>query len=220
MVRRFIPTLSGFLLVAFAGLAALPPSAAARAATNKAAALAATNEKGAAKFIESLSDQAIKSLTTKNITRDERIIRFRKFFKKRFAVRGIGKWILGRYWRKASKNERAEYLRLFEDLMVVSYVDRFSSYAGENLKLIKTVPDNATTTTVYTEITQPTGGPPVRIDWRGGSRNNHYKIVDVIVEGTSMSNTLRSDFGSIIRQKGGSIEGLISALRKKTASLK
>jgi len=42
----------------------------------------------------------------------------------------------------------------------------------------------------------------------------------VIVEGTSMSNTLRSDFGSIIRQKGGSIAGLISALREKTASLK
>lgn len=211
MVRRFIPTLSVFLLVAFAGLTALTPLTAARASTH---------QEGAAKFIESLSDQAIKSLTTKNITRNERIIRFRKLFKERFAVRGIGKWILGRYWRKASKDERAEYLRLFEDLMVVSYVDRFSSYAGENLKLIKTLPDNATTTTVYTEIAQPTGGPPVRIDWRVGSRNNHYKIVDVIVEGTSMSNTLRSDFGSIIRREGGGMEGLISALRKKTASLK
>jgi phospholipid transport system substrate-binding protein len=210
MTRHFIPTLSVFLLVAFAGLTALPPPAAARASTN---------EEGAAKFIKSLSDQAIKSLTTKNITRDERIVRFRKLFKERFAVRGIGKWILGRYWRKASKDERAEYLRLFEDLMVVSYVNRFSSYAGESLKFIKTVPDNATTTTVYTEITQPVGGPPVHIDWRVGSRNDLYKIVDVIVEGTSMSNTLRSDFGSIIRQKGGSIEGLISALRKKTASL-
>ncbi len=211
MGRRFIPTLSVFLLVVFAGLAALAPSTAARAASNEA---------GAAKFIESLSDRAIKSLTAKDITRAERIARFRDFFKERFAVRGIGKWILGRYWRKASKGERAEYLRLFEDLMVVSYVDRFASYAGESLKLIKTIPDNATTTTVYTEIVQPAGGPPVRIDWRVGSKNNSYKIVDVIVEGTSMSNTLRSDFGSIIRQKGGSVAGLISALREKTASLK
>ncbi len=216
MTRRFIPTLFVFMLVAFAGLMASAPLTDARASAHEKAA----NEKGAAEFIKSLSKRAIQSLTTKDIARAERIVRFRKFFKKRFAVRGIGKWILGRYWRKASKDERAEYLRLFEDLMVVSYVDRFASYAGERLKLIKTIPDNATTTTVYTEIVQPTGGPSVRIDWRVGSRNNRYKIVDVIVEGTSMSNTLRSDFGSIIRQKGGSIAGLISALREKTASLK
>ena len=220
MARRFIPTLSVFMLLAFAGLMASAPLAAARAATNEASARAAGHEAGAARFIESLSDRAIKSLTTKGITRSKRIVRFRRFFADRFAVRGIGKWILGRYWRKASKDERAEYLRLFENLMVVSYVDRFASYAGESLKLVKTVPDNATTTTVYTEIVQPAGGAAVRIDWRVGFKDNHYKIVDVIVEGTSMSNTLRSDFGSIIRQKGGSIAGLISALREKTASLK
>jgi len=188
--------------------------------TSLTSAQASTHEAGATKFIESLSDQAIQSLTKKDIARPVRIDRFRELFTTHFAVRGIGKWILGRYWRKASKEEQAEYLKLFEDLMVISYVDRFASYAGEKLHMIKTIPDNVTTATVYTEIVQPSGGPPVRIDWRVGSKENHYKVVDVIVEGTSMSNTLRSDFGSIIRQKGGSVAGLIETLREKTASLK
>ncbi len=46
------------------------------------------------------------------------------------------------------------------------------------------------------------------------------KVLDVIVEGASMSQTLRSDFGSIIRQKGGKVSALLDVLRAKTASLK
>ncbi|MSO85400.1 MAG: ABC transporter substrate-binding protein, partial [Rhodospirillales bacterium] len=45
-------------------------------------------------------------------------------------------------------------------------------------------------------------------------------IVDVVVEGTSMSNTMRADFTSVINQKGGQISGLIETLREKTAALK
>jgi len=40
------------------------------------------------------------------------------------------------------------------------------------------------------------------------------------VEGASMSQTLRSDFGSIIRQKEGKLAGLLEVLRAKTISLK
>ena len=34
-----------------------------------------------------------------------------------------------------------------------------------------------------------------------------------------MSNTLRADFGSILRQKNGKVSGLIDVLKKKTHSL-
>ncbi len=177
-------------------------------------------EENAQQYIEDLSDQAIKSLTAKGLTRDERIERFRTLFKERFAVRGIGKWILGRYWKKATPEERKEYLMLFEDLMVISYVDRFATYAGEQLQTTKTLPNNKTTATVYTEIVQPDAGPPVRVDWRVGAKGDVLKVVDVVVEGTSMSSTLRSDFGSIIRREGGGVAGLIKALRAKTAFLR
>jgi ABC-type transporter MlaC component len=35
-----------------------------------------------------------------------------------------------------------------------------------------------------------------------------------------MSTTLRSEFGSIINQKGGKISGLLEVLREKTKTLK
>jgi phospholipid transport system substrate-binding protein len=181
---------------------------------------ATTFEDESSTFVRNLADMAIRDLTDKTVLRPDRIKRFRDFFNSHFAVSGIGKWILGRHWRKATEAEQEEYLKLFENLMVVSYVDRFAAYAGEPLKIIKTLAIDDTNATVFTEIHQNEGAPPVRVDWRVARKDGVYKIVDVVVEGTSMSNTLRSDFGSIIRQRGGTLSGLIEALKEKTAILR
>jgi phospholipid transport system substrate-binding protein len=204
--RRLIATLVGGALVAVVAWATPVP--------------ATELEKGAEQFIQGLAKQAVDSLTDAKVPRAERIRRFRDMFQKNFAVEAIGRWILGRHWRTATEAERAEYLKLFEDLMVVSYVDRFAEYAGESLRVNKAVPENNSTATVFSEILRPHQSQPVRVDWRVGRKDTTYKIVDVVVEGTSMSNTLRADFTATINQKGGSVSGLIEELRKKTESLK
>lgn len=181
---------------------------------------ASTFEERAAAFVEKLAERAIRELTDKSARREMRIERFRQYFKDHFAVNGIGKWILGRYWRKASEAERAEYLELFEDLMVISYVDRFASYVGEPLRIYKSLAMDENNVTVYSDIHQNDDAKALRVDWRVGRKGDLLKIVDVVVEGTSMSNTLRSDFGSIIRQRGGKVAGLLVALREKTANLR
>ena len=177
-------------------------------------------EEGANAFLNALVDQAVKSLTEADTPHPERIKRFRHMFRENFAVRSIGKFVLGRNWRRASDEERKEYMVLFEDLMVVTYVDRFQRYAGESLKVKKTRVDTESIATVFSEIERPDGAKPIRVDWRVGTNGTIYKLLDVIVEGTSMSNTLRSDFGSIVRREGNQIGGLLAVLREKTAALK
>lgn len=177
-------------------------------------------EAGAKAFIESLAKQAIASLTDQKVARPDRIQKFRVLFNERFAVQTIGRWILARHWKAATPDEQKEYLKLFEDLMVVSYVDRFAEYAGESLTITKTISETESTATVFSRIERPKSPEGVRVDWRVGRRGDIYKIVDVVVEGTSMSNTLRSDFTSTIRQKGGTVAGLLEELRRKTETLK
>jgi phospholipid transport system substrate-binding protein len=178
-------------------------------------------EKGGSAFIESLAKQAVDSLADQAIPRPERINRFRRMFNDSFAVEVIGRWILGRHWREATDAQRAEYLKLFEDLMVVSYVDRFAEYAGDALKVHRALTENESTVTVFSEIVRPGGSQPVRVDWRvGRNKESAYKVVDVVIEGTSMSNTMRADFTSVINQKGGQVSGLIEVLREKTTQLK
>lgn len=209
--RSLFKALSALLLLTTVSLPAL--------SLQSTAARAGTFEDEASIFVRKLAEKAIVQLTDKSAPRAQRIALFRKFFRTNFAVKGIGKWILGRHWRKATVAERAEYLRLFENLMVASYVDRFAAYAGEPLNIKKTLVVDNVNAIVYTEIKQPGGSPPVHVDWRVARKGSLYKIVDVVVEGTSMSSTLRSDFGSTIRQRGGKISGLLEALREKTKSL-
>lgn len=174
--------------------------------------------KGAEGFIRGLADKAVHALTPKDITRKERIERFRKLLHESFDVPTIGRWVLGRYWDRATKDEQAEYMRLFEDLIVVTYVDRFAEYTGETLKVGESSLLEPTVAVVKSEISQQVG-EPVRVEWRLRAPDGKYKVVDVLVNGTSMSVTQRSDFGSVINRNGGEIKGLLVALRDRTKSL-
>ncbi len=184
------------------------------------AAAATPLEDGAEKFLSSLADDAIQSLTGPEKAREDRVKEFRRLFQDRFAVQFIGQWTLGRSWRQASETERKEYLVLFENLMIATYIDRFQNYAGEALKIVKAVADDDNRVTVHTDITRPNAADtkPVRVLWRVGKNETSYKVLDVVVEGASMSYTLQQEFGSIVRQTG-SVAGLLEELRKKTAAL-
>ena len=94
-------------------------------------------EDGATAFIKALEQEAVESLTDPAKARPERVKAFRQLFEEKFAVAVIGKWTLGRNWRRASAEEQKEFLQLFEDLMVAMYVDRFENYAGEKLNILK-----------------------------------------------------------------------------------
>jgi len=180
---------------------------------------AANIEEEAQKFVESMAQDAVKSLTDPAIPRPQRIENFRTLFTQRFAVEEIGKWVLGRHWNEASESERKEYLMHFTDLIVVSYVDRFSQYAGEKLNVTKVLSDSPQRATVFSEIVRPTsGGWPV--NWVVSKRYGPMQVVDVVVEGVSMSHTMRSEYSAIIRQQGGKVAGLLDVMKERTASLK
>lgn len=173
---------------------------------------------GATDFIRNLGDEAIATLTEKNTPRPVIEKRFRELFRESFHLPAIGRFVLGRYWRQATPDQRQEFLALFEELVVGTYAARFTGYSGEQLAIRDARPDSEKTAIVHSEIVRP-NGPPIRIDWRVGHDGNGFKVLDVVIEGISMAVTQRSEFASVIQRRGGKVEGLIEALRNKTVSL-
>jgi phospholipid transport system substrate-binding protein len=168
-------------------------------------------------FIAGLADQAIQALTTQELSQEEREKHFRVMLNDNFAIKTIARWVIGRHWKKASDAEKKEYLQLFEKLMVVTYVDKFSQYSGEQLKIVKSLLNNPKDTLVFSEIARQ-GTQPIHVDWRVRTNDNvSFKIIDVLVEGVSMGQTQRSEFSSVIRQNGGKVEGLLAVLRKRVS---
>ncbi|MGQ0585029.1 MAG: MlaC/ttg2D family ABC transporter substrate-binding protein [Reyranella sp.] len=166
-------------------------------------------------YIRNLGDTAISALTGGDITRDQREASFRTLLSEHFDIPGIGRFVLGRYWNAASEAERAEFLKMFEDLIVQAYSQRFSEYSGEGFEVIGAREDQVDYATVQSQVIRP-NAENVRVDWRLRRDNDSYRIVDVMVEGVSMAVTQRAEFASVIQSKGGKVAGLLDVLRKKT----
>ncbi len=169
----------------------------------------------AGQFIESLADKAVSALTEKSTPRAERVRRFRILLNDHFAVEIIARWVLGQAWRRASEAERAEYLGLFEDLIVFSYVDRFIEYAGERLTVVKTLRTDNGDALVYSVIARPNMPEPLDVDWRVRTRDGRHKIVDVMVKGISMGITQSQEFSSVLNRNNGSMAGFLGELRER-----
>ncbi len=180
---------------------------------------AAAPTEGAQALIQSLSDTATTVLNQSDATPAQRVEAFRGLLRQYFASSAIGKWVLGRYWRQATEAERKEYLSLFENYIVYGYVKRFGNYSGEKLRILRAASNDKNSVIVLSEFIRPGGEKPIRVDWRVGHEGDVYRITDVRVEGTSLSQTLRSDFASTIHQAGGNVESLLAVLRDKVEQL-
>ena len=170
---------------------------------------------GAELFIRGMADTAIVRLTEPEISRDERKDRMRALMVEYFFVPGIAQWVLGRFWRKVSKEERDEYLALFEDLLVETYVDRFATYNGETLQITKTDVRDKKDAIVSSKISRPEIGQAIQVDWRVRAKGDVYKIIDIMVEGISMGQTQRSEFASAIKNNDGDFAKFLEDLRAR-----
>ena len=165
-------------------------------------------------FIASLGDRAVSALTGSQLSREERETRFRELLETHFDVPAIGKFVLGRYWRAATDEEKQEFLKLFEELLVKSYARRFAEYSGESFEVRNVRNEGNGESLVQSLVVRP-NAENIRVDWRLRSDNSDFRILDVIVEGLSMAVTQRDEFASVIQSKGGKVAGLIDVLRQK-----
>ncbi len=170
----------------------------------------------ASDFMNELWSHAV-GVLAKKIPPAERQARFRQLFQSDFDGLAIAQFVLGRYWRSASEEERTEFLKLFEDYVVYVYGTRLSDFNGETFKVRSSRTDE-NGTIVSTDVFSPGANAPIKVDWRLVAKNGGFKITDVVIEGISLMVTQRSEFASIIQRHGGQVGGLLTLMREKTSS--
>jgi phospholipid transport system substrate-binding protein len=166
-------------------------------------------------FIHALGTQAIEVLGP-GVSPAQRLARFRTLFNEDFDVPGIGRFVLGRYWRTATPQQQQEFLELFQEYVVRTYSARLGEYGGEPFHVTAARPHGAETI-VTSEIIRPQGGR-IEVSWYLVNRDGRYKIADIYIGGVSMKVTQRDEFAAVIQRSGGRVEGLLSQLRQKLAA--
>jgi phospholipid transport system substrate-binding protein len=169
-----------------------------------------------AKFIQGLANEAIAVLRDRQGSLDEREKRFRAVLKDNFAMAKIGRFAVGKFWRKMNTDQRQQYQQLFEKWILKTYSIRFGGYSDETVNVLKTIKAGQTDVLVRTKINS-SSGRALKVDWRVRNFKGHFKIIDVLIEGVSMLVTQKAEFGAVLRQRG--IDGLIEILRSQVDRL-
>ncbi len=164
--------------------------------------------------IQSMGNNAIGFLSNPKLSISQKEKEFKKLLQSNFDMNTIGRFALGRNWKAASPAEQKEYQKLFEQMIIRVYSSRFNDYQGEDFT-VDNVRANGSKDALVTSYIVPSAGSKVKVDWRvRADKSGNYKIIDVIVEGVSMSLTQRSEFASIIQRGGGKMDVLLEHLRK------
>ncbi len=169
--------------------------------------------KGSIKFIENMSAKAIGFLSDEEISQEKQTYLFKKLLVSSFDMDTIARFSLGRYWRTATKSQRSEYLRLFEEMILKIYSGRFKTYEGQSVDVIEARKNGKKDWIVSSVIVPKNGSMEISVEWRVRYKGGAYKVIDIIVEGVSMGVTQRSDFSSVIQRGGGDLEVLLAHLR-------
>jgi phospholipid transport system substrate-binding protein len=140
----------------------------------------------------------------------ERQERFRDLFHQAFDVQKIGRFVIGRYWNKATPDEQSKYLEVFGSYVATIYAGQFSQYQGESFKSTGARQTGEGESLVQCEIVR-TGNPSIQLGFRVDGSSGAFKIIDVTVEGVSLIVTKRDEFGSVLSQEG--ISGVIKRMQ-------
>lgn len=167
---------------------------------------------GAENFISNMATRALQFLGNSSLAQDQKIASFRGLLNDSFDLDTIGRFVLGRYWKTSTAQQRSEYLSLFRRMVVEVYAKRFGDYKGQKFET-RGYRADGDKDTIVTSYIIPGDGPEVQVDWRVRYKGGRYQIVDVIVEGVSMSVTQRSDFAAVIQRGGGDVQVLLAHLR-------
>ena len=114
------------------------------------------------------------------------------------------KIVMGKYWRRAKKEQKIKFIRQFRTLILRFYSSALSEYLSNKdkdlkLDLINYFPSNlqegASTLIIRGEIEQDKG-PAIPLYYRMHLTKKGWKIFDVSVEGVSMITTYKNNFAT------------------------
>jgi len=198
----------------------VPPLAALAAALVVAISVAGPARAGvdqAKATVETMANDALRILDqTEDMEMRER--EFRQLFNEHFAARRIGQFVLGPRWPRDDADKRQQFLDVFERYIVKFYTIQLDKYAGEEFN-VTGAREIGEDRYMVSSLILPPEGENTRLDWELEETPEGPKVVDLRVENISLRITQRDEFRSVIKSRGGTVDGLIEALEQKIAQL-
>jgi phospholipid transport system substrate-binding protein len=126
----------------------------------------------------------------------------------------MAKRALGQHWAERTPAERAEFVRLFTDLIQRAYVGKVDQHAAATKMTFRGETVDADYAVVRTTI--PLGnGSTMPLDYRMHSTRDHWQVYDLNIDGISLVANYRAQFNRFIRTS--SYPALVTKLKSQQA---
>ena len=121
----------------------------------------------------------------------------------------MSQWVMGKYWRQATPEQRDRFINAFRTLLVNTYAKALLEYTNERIEFLPMAAVSGDDVTVRSEV-HVKNAQPIPIHYSMHRKDGAWKVYDVTIEGISLITNYRGTIGNLIRNEG--MEGMLEKL--------
>ena len=166
-------------------------------------------------FVQELVDDAVKSLSDKSLTKEEKNEAIKKIALENVDIKALGLYTLGSIRKDLDENTMNKYQELFQKYFLKSLTSRLTDYSSQKFEVFDSEQKSSNYTIVKSKIAESLKSPEINIDWRIYTKNPQKPLIrDLIVEGLSLARTQKEEFASILNSNNNDVNVLINKLQE------
>lgn len=128
-----------------------------------------------------------------------------------------GKRTLGRHWKTFTPEQRAEFIRLFKDLLYFTYIGKVDTYTCGQEEVIRYIEERVEGRYALVKTRVRYQNEDVAVEYRMLQSGDRWMVYDVVIEGISYVNNYRAQFdGALVNR---SVTDFLESLRQKVVEL-
>lgn len=165
--------------------------------------------------VRSTVDAILQTLKQDGITQESRRAKIRQLIQQRFHFAIMSQRTLATNWKKASAEEKKDFIDLFSQLLEQTYIGKIEAYTDERIDYVKEKLKGKSAVVDTMIVTKSVSIPITYKVLRSGE---DWLVYDVKVEDVSLVSNYRSSYAQIVKNEG--IPGLLVKMQEKIEELK
>jgi phospholipid transport system substrate-binding protein len=127
----------------------------------------------------------------------------------------MSRFVMSQYWSQMTPAQQDEFVRLFKEQLVHTYMIAFSHYSGQTVQVLSSrqIYQHPDVVQVNTKILQTNGLANIPVTYAFLQESSGWKIYDVFIDGVCMNLTYRNTYGETVAREG--IANFLQDLSKK-----
>lgn len=165
--------------------------------------------------VKSAVSDILRILQDGTLGREARWARIGGIINERFDIEAMSKSILATNWKRATPEEKQDFIAFFSQYLENTYRRRIESYSDEEVRfLAEKIKDRRAS--VQTAIVTENAEIPVIYKMR--QNDGQWYAYDVVIEGVSLVANYRNTFAAIVKSEG--MDGLLNNLQGSISKYK